>query len=110
MNDPAQNDTQRLAITQDMTIYNALPQKQQLLEALAGSAKLDLDLTHDAGVTTLTLAQLDVTAAQAADVGPGWEYYLDRLVDAETGADPGRRDFERAYHPAMADHFPSQFS
>ena len=25
---------------------------------------------------------------QVGSVGPGWEYYLDRLVDVETGADP----------------------
>ena len=70
---------------------------------------LDVDLTHDAGVTTLTLSQPGVTADQAAGVGPGWEYYLDRMVDAETGADPAQRDFERDYYPAMSDHYTAQF-
>jgi uncharacterized protein YndB with AHSA1/START domain len=70
---------------------------------------LDVDLTHDAGVTTLTLSQPGVTAEQASDVGPGWEYYLDRMVDAETGADPTRRDFERDYYPAMSDYYRQQF-
>ena len=50
-----------------------------------------------------------VTAAQAESVGPGWEYYLDRLVDAETGADPSARDFERDYYPAMRDYYRTQF-
>lgn len=70
---------------------------------------LDLELTHAAGVTTLTLMQLDVTSEQAPDVGPGWDYYLDRLVDVETGADPALRDFERDYYPAMAAHYAAQF-
>ena len=61
------------------------------------------------GVTTLTLSQPGVTAEQAAGVGPGWEYYLDRLVDAETGADPAQRDFERDYYPAMSAYYAAQF-
>jgi uncharacterized protein YndB with AHSA1/START domain len=69
---------------------------------------LDLDLTHADGVTTVTLTQPGVTAEQAPAVGPGWDYYLDRLVDAETGADPARRDFERDYYPATAEHYASQ--
>jgi len=70
---------------------------------------LDLDLTHADGITTLTLAQPGVTAEQASDVGPGWDYYLDRLVDAETGADPAQRDFERDYYPATSAHYTAQF-
>jgi uncharacterized protein YndB with AHSA1/START domain len=70
---------------------------------------LDVDLTHDDGVTTLTLSQPGVTAEQAAGVGPGWEYYLDRMVDAETGADPAGRDFERDYYPAMSEYYTAQF-
>lgn len=70
---------------------------------------LELDLTHDDGLTTLTFSQPGVTKEQAADVGPGWEYYLDRLVDAERGVDPAGRDFERDYYPAMADHYRDQF-
>jgi uncharacterized protein YndB with AHSA1/START domain len=70
---------------------------------------LDLDLTHVDGVTTLTLTQPGVTAEQASAVGPGWDYYLDRLVDAETGADPAQRDFERDYYPATSAHYTEQF-
>ena len=70
---------------------------------------LDVDLTHADGVTTLTLAQPGVTAEQASGVGPGWDYYLDRLVDAETGADPALRDFERDYYPATSAYYTEQF-
>jgi uncharacterized protein YndB with AHSA1/START domain len=65
---------------------------------------LNVDLVHAEGVTTLTLSQPGITAEQATGVGPGWEYYLDRLVDVETG-----RDFERDYYPAMSDYYRDQF-
>jgi len=67
--------------------------------------RLELGLAHSDGVTTLTFTQPGLTPELAPDVGPGWEYYLDRLVDAETGADPGDRDFGRDYHPAMQQHY-----
>ena len=70
---------------------------------------LDLDLSHSDGVTTLTFSQPGVTAEQTQDVGPGWEYYLDRMVDAEAGDDPGARDFERDYHPAMSPYYQGLF-
>jgi uncharacterized protein YndB with AHSA1/START domain len=70
---------------------------------------LELDLTHAGGVTTLTFSQPGVTAEQVGDVGPGWDYYLDRLVDVETGADPAQRDFERDYYPATSAHYTEQF-
>ena len=47
--------------------------------------------------------------AVAADVGPGWDYYLDRLVAAETGGDVAAVDFTD-YHPADSDYYRSLFS
>jgi hypothetical protein len=41
-------------------------------------------------------------------VGPGWEYYLDRLVAAETGGDVAAIDFDRDYYPAMQEHYREQ--
>lgn len=70
---------------------------------------LELDLTHADGVTTLTFRQPGVTQEQVGGVGPGWDYYLDRLVDVETGADPSLRDFDRDYYPATSQHYTSQF-
>lgn len=70
---------------------------------------LELDLSHADGVTTLTFCQPGVTQEQVGGVGPGWDYYLDRLVDAETGVDPAGRDFERDYYPAMSDYYRAQF-
>ena len=69
---------------------------------------LDLLLEERAGVTTLTFSQPDIDPVAAESVGPGWEYYLDRLVAAETDSDVEAIDFERDYYPAMQEHYRSQ--
>ena len=69
---------------------------------------LDVDLSEADGVTTLAFSQPDVDPEDALSVGPGWEYYLDRLVAAETGGDLAAIDFERDYYPAMADYYREQ--
>ena len=94
-----------------MTIRVCEPPHRLHLTSQAGDDVwlLELDLTHRDGVTTLTFSQPGVTQEQAGGVGPGWDYYLDRLVDAETGADPALRDFDRDYYPATAEHYTSQF-
>jgi uncharacterized protein YndB with AHSA1/START domain len=57
-----------------------------------------LELSEAAGTTTLTFTQVvpegPVGADMVASVGPGWDYYLDRLVTAFDGADPGQTAFE----------------
>jgi uncharacterized protein YndB with AHSA1/START domain len=69
---------------------------------------LELDLTHADGVTTLTFSQPGVTKEQVGGVGPGWDYYLDRLVDVETGADPALRSWGD-YEPTGG-HYTEQFA
>jgi uncharacterized protein YndB with AHSA1/START domain len=71
---------------------------------------IELRLSQSHGTTTLTFTQGIDDPATASDVGPGWEYYLDRLVAAETGGDVGAVDFERDYHPAMQEHYRQAFS
>ena len=57
-----------------------------------------LELVEAAGTTTLTFTQVVPDGPAAADlvasVGPGWDYYLDRLVRALAGADPAQISFE----------------
>ena len=57
-----------------------------------------LELSEADGVTTLTFTQVvprpPVAGDMVASVGPGWDYYLDRLVHELDGADPGRIAFE----------------
>lgn len=65
---------------------------------------LYLDLAEADGVTTLAFAQRDLTAEAASSVGPGWEYYLDRLVASETGGDVSAIDWDD-YYPAMVSHY-----
>jgi uncharacterized protein YndB with AHSA1/START domain len=66
---------------------------------------LDVTLVEADGVTTLTFTQPDLDLADAESIGPGWEYYLDRMVAAETGGDIAGIDFERDYYPAMAEYY-----
>ena len=90
----------------EMTIRACEP--PSALRVTTGGAwgfSLDLDLVEVDGVTTLTFTQPGIDPAQAPSVGPGWEYYLDRLVAAETGADLAAIDFDRDYYPAMAEHY-----
>ncbi len=69
-----------------------------------GSWELGLELAEHEGVTTLEFTQVISDPTILESVGPGWEYYLDRLVAAETGGDPSSIDFERDYYPALSDH------
>jgi uncharacterized protein YndB with AHSA1/START domain len=73
--------------------------------AAGQSWMLELDLSEADGVTTLVFTQPAVDPREAENVGPGWEYYLDRLVAVETGGDPADIDFERDYYPAMQEHY-----
>lgn len=70
----------------------------------AGTWKLRLELSEQGGVTTLAFAQHLTDPEVAASVGPGWEYYLDRLVAAETGGDVAAIDFDD-YYPSLSDHY-----
>lgn len=63
--------------------------------------RLELDLVERDGVTTLVFAQRMEDAVPADSVGPGWEYYLDRLVVAHGGGDVSSVDWS-AYYPALS--------
>lgn len=59
----------RLAITDDMTIYNALAQKQQLVAALEGTTDLELDLSQVNALDTAGLQLLILTKREANQSG-----------------------------------------
>lgn len=71
--------------------------------------QLELDLVEVDGVTTLTFGQVMSDAEAASNIGPGWEYYLDRLVAAETGGDVAAVDFDD-YYPSQSAHYVAEFS
>jgi uncharacterized protein YndB with AHSA1/START domain len=71
-----------------------------------------LELDEADGVTTLTFTQLvpdgPVGADMVASVGPGWDYYLDRLVLASAGGDAGQVVFDP--YLERSDHYRGLFA
>jgi anti-sigma B factor antagonist len=61
--------SQLLRLTEDLTIYNALTQKQALLDALAISDKLDLDLSQVSEMDTAGLQLLILLKKEAQRAG-----------------------------------------
>lgn len=55
---------------------------------------LDLRLHEEAGRTVLVFAQVLTQTLPVTDVGPGWEYYLDRLVDSITTGEVSTRGWD----------------
>jgi len=67
-----------------------------------GEWRMELTLAQENDVTTLRFVQRLSDPALAAEVGPGWEYYLDMLVAAREGrALPSFGD----YYPAQKAHY-----
>ena len=95
---------------EDMEIRECVPPRVLRVTSHVGEEQwlLDLVLEERDGITTLTFEQPDIDPAAAESVGPGWEYYLDRLVAAETGGDVGALDWDRDYYPAMVEHYREQ--
>jgi len=71
--------------------------------------QLELDLAESAGVTTLNFAQVMADPDMAENVGPGWDFYLDRLVAAESGRAVADIEWDD-YYPAQSDFYRSAFS
>lgn len=63
-----------------------------------------ITLAADGATTELTFSQTLAGGIDAADVGPGWEYYLDRLEAAERSE--ALPDWDDSYLE-MADHYRS---
>lgn len=69
---------------------------------------ITLDLAEIDGITTLTFAQAITEPDAAENVGPGWEYYLDRLVVAENGGNITDVVWED-YYPVQSNHYRELF-
>ena len=69
-----------------------------------GSWHLEATLAPVGDGTELTFVQHLDPEADPSEVGPGWEYYLDRLVAAEAGAP--LPDFD-SYFPRLQEHYRS---
>lgn len=71
--------------------------------------KWQIDLAEADGVTTLTFAQEVGDTVLAEGVGPGWDYYLDRMVAAENGEELDHIDFND-YFPAFTEHYRAELA
>lgn len=71
--------------------------------------RVEIRLVEDGGGTTLHFGQILPKPEWAHNIGPGWDYYLDRLVAAETGGDVAAIDFERDYYPALVPAYEERF-
>ena len=63
------SSTQLLSLTEDLTIYHALEQKNALLAALAGTDDLELDLMHVGEIDTAGLQLLILLKKEAQRAG-----------------------------------------
>jgi uncharacterized protein YndB with AHSA1/START domain len=69
-----------------------------------GDWRLSLTLQQRGETTELTFVQHLTGNQSAGDIGPGWEYYLDRLVAARDGTP--MPVFEE-YYPSQKQHYES---
>lgn len=69
-----------------------------------GFWRMELLLSESAGTTELQLVHHLDTAEGIHEIGPGWEWYLDRLVAVRDGSEPKPFD---AYCPAMKAYYES---
>jgi uncharacterized protein YndB with AHSA1/START domain len=95
---------------EEMEIRECIPPERLAVTSHVGEQVwyLELELVEEDGVTTLSFSQPELDPVDGESIGPGWEYYLDRMVVAEAGGDVATIDFERDYYPAMADYYRSQ--
>ena len=75
-----------------VTVHECDPPRRLVLSWVpsmppSGTWHVELDLDEADGRTTLTFAQRVPDLATGRDVGPGWEYYLDRLEAELTGTE-----------------------
>lgn len=89
-------------------------QRALLLEVRTGqgSERWQLELhieTRDEG-SELVFRMPGLDPQMASSVGPGWEFYLDRLVAAVNGKDAGLVVFEPDYYPGLSDYYKALFN
>jgi uncharacterized protein YndB with AHSA1/START domain len=70
--------------------------------------RIELSLREADGVTTLEFVQPLPEARMAENIGPGWEYYLDRLVTVETGGDVAGVAWDE-YYPSQCAPYAEMF-
>lgn len=92
------------APTEPITIVECEPPHRLVLELGSNDPawRVTITVAGSDGIATLEFVHHLTDDADAADFGPGWEYYLDRLEAAEQG-DP-LPDWDGTYL-ALSDHY-----
>ena len=90
---------------EELTIIECDPPRRFAADTRVGAQTwhLRLELETADGITTLVFSQL-LGDDDMANVGPGWEYYLDRLAAALRGDDVAHANWND-YHPAMSEYY-----
>jgi uncharacterized protein YndB with AHSA1/START domain len=89
---------------ENVSILECAPPHRFLADSGPGPSgvRVFCHLVEGGGMTTLTLGQRLPDPADAATMGPGWDYYLDRLMCARAGRPmPAWEE----YYPAFASHY-----
>lgn len=84
------------AAPEDITILECVPEERLLVESDEG--RFGFSLAEVDGSTIVYFHQRVADYREAGNMGPGWEYYLDRLVAAQSGSTM----------PEFSDYYPSQ--
>lgn len=71
--------------------------------------RIAITLSEHDGVTTLEFVQGLPETRMAENVGPGWEYYLDRLAVAHGGGDVGTVQWDD-YYPGQSEPYRAMFT
>lgn len=87
-----------------VTIIDCDAPKRLQIELLseAGTWQLQLDVRPHGEETVLELNHLIEQGDDVSSVGPGWEYYLDRLIAIRSGLAPAPFD---DYYPALVGYY-----
>ena len=87
-----------------VTIIDCDPPKRYQVEMVseAGTWQLQVDVRPRGEETTLELNQLIEQGDDIRTVGPGWEYYLDRMLAIRSGLAPAPFD---DYYPALVPYY-----
>ncbi|WP_139415503.1 SRPBCC family protein [Agromyces laixinhei] len=89
---------------QNVSILECAPPHRFVADSGSGPTGIRLfcHLLEGGGMTTLTLGQRLHDPSEAADMGPGWDFYLDRLAAARAGTPQPAWE---TYYPAFAPHY-----
>lgn len=94
------------APAEDLVIHECTAPRRFAGEASVGDSVWPLwfELHEDARVTTLRFGQRLGPQDDVGSIGPGWEYYLDRLVAVREGRDAASVAWDD-YFPAMQSYY-----